>query len=159
MRVLVQRIREGWIEFEDGPPTPRAGTGLLALVGFKTGDEQYLLEPMAAKLLNLRVLDDGSGRMNRSLLDSGACLMLVSQFTLYADCRKGRRPSFSEALAPARAAELYERFEAICRAGAPKVFCGLFGAKMQVNLVNDGPVTIMLDSFELGFAPSPAGGS
>ncbi len=153
MRVLLQRIREGWIEFKDVPPTRRVGAGLLALVGFQAGDGEALLEPMAAKMLNLRVLDDPSGRMNLSLLETGGALLLVSQFTLYADCRKGRRPGFSGALAPGPAEELYERFEAICRSRAPLVVGGVFGAEMQVHLVNDGPVTILLDSRELGLEP------
>lgn len=157
MRVVLQRIREGWVEFNDGPPTRKAGRGLLALVGFEKRDEEGLLEPMASKMLNLRIMDDPSGRMNLSLLETGGDLLLVSQFTLYADCRKGRRPDFSGALAPEQAAALYGRFETICTAIANEVVVGVFGAEMQVNLVNDGPVTILLDSAELGFTPNRPG--
>ncbi|MBI4081619.1 MAG: D-tyrosyl-tRNA(Tyr) deacylase [Candidatus Lambdaproteobacteria bacterium] len=147
MRVLVQRVREAWVEYE-GTRTPRAGAGLLALVGFRRGDDARVLEPMAHKLVNLRVLDDGEGRMNRSLLDCRAELVLVPQFTLYADCTQGRRPSFFESLEPEAAAGLYGQFVARCDALAP-TSTGKFGAAMQVHLVNDGPVTILLDSDEL----------
>lgn len=152
MRVLLQRVSEAWVAFEDGE-TPRAGPGLLALVGFRDGDGATLLEPMANKLLSLRVFEDEQGRMNRSLQETGGALVLVPQFTLYADCRKGRRPGFSEALAPAEAAALFEGFVGACRAAHDgEVSTGRFGAAMQVHLVNDGPVTILLDSEVLALA-------
>lgn len=149
MRILLQRIKEARVDVE-GVAGRRAGAGLLALVGFRRGDEEKLLEPMAAKLANLRIFDDGRGRMNLSLLDAGGDLVLVSQFTLYADCRKGRRPGFSDALAPDLAEPHFERFRRICAGILPTVITGSFGAEMQVHLVNDGPVTIMLDSAQLG---------
>ena len=150
MRILVQRIREGWVDFPDSTPTARAEHGILALTGFSVDDDETLLEPMAAKMVHLRIFADAAGRMNDSLLDSGGALLLVPQFTLYADCRKGRRPGFSAALAPEPAKALFQRFEQVCRAHLPEVICGRFGAEMRVHLVNDGPVTILLDSAELG---------
>lgn len=149
MRILLQRIKEARVDVE-GVAGRRAGAGLLALVGFQRGDEEKLLEPMGAKLANLRIFADGQGRMNLSLLDTGGDLVLVSQFTLYADCRKGRRPGFSDALAPDLAEPQFERFCSICSGILPTVITGSFGAEMQVHLVNDGPVTIMLDSAQLG---------
>jgi D-tyrosyl-tRNA(Tyr) deacylase len=158
VRILIQRVRSAWVEFEDGSETPRSGPGLLALVGFRAGDGGALLEPMARKLTELRIFADDAGKMNRSLLDIAGDLVLVSQFTLYADCRKGRRPSFVDALEPAQAEALYGRFAAICAGLARVVTSGRFGAMMNVHLVNDGPVTVMLDSGELGIAErrSPA---
>lgn len=156
MRILVQRIAEGWVE-TNGIATLRAGHGLLALVGFRTGDAESLLEPMATKLIHLRVLADDHGRMNRALPETGGRLLLVPQFTLYADSSEGRRPSFVRAMPPAQAQDLYDRFVTCCRnlcapAGV-EVLTGTFGAMMQVHLVNDGPVTILLDSTELGMEP------
>lgn len=148
MRLVVQRVRDAWLQIED-EETPPAGPGLLALVGFHRDDGEALLEPMANKLVHLRIFDDGEGRMNRSLLDTGGKLSLVSQFTLYADCRKGRRPSFVHALAPERAEPLYDRFVEICAARVPVATSGSFGAHMTVHLINEGPVTILLDSREL----------
>lgn len=158
MRLLVQRIREGWVEIA-GAETPRTGPGLLALIGFRAADTEAILEPMAAKLVHLRILADEQGRMNRSLADTAGGLILVSQFTLYADCAQGRRPSFTAALAPGPAEALYDRFVAICRSHCAAlgigVVTGQFGATMGVHLVNDGPVTILLDSAELGLDPVP----
>lgn len=149
MRVVLQRISEACV-ISDGVPGPKAGKGLLALVGFGRGDDEKLLTPMAEKIVNLRIFEDGDGRMNNSLLDSGGELVVVSQFTLYADSRKGRRPGFSGALDAADAMTLFERFCTICGKFVPAVTPGVFGAEMQVHLVNDGPVTILLDSAELG---------
>lgn len=148
MRVLLQRVSEAWVEIE-GRATPKCGLGLVALVGFGQGDHEGLLEPMAAKMMALRIFDDGEGRMNLSLDDCGGTLVLVSQFTLYAGVAKGRRPSFTGALEPAQAEGLFQRFGEACRRGAPNLIMGEFGAKMRVHLVNDGPVTILLDSTEL----------
>lgn len=149
MRILVQRVRSARVEWPGGATEP-IGPGLLGLVGLHREDGPALLEPMAAKLVHLRVFEDDEGRMNRSLLECRGGLVLVPQFTLYADCRKGRRPAFVDALAPDAAHALYERFVATCRQHAPAARSGCFGAKMQVHLVNDGPVTILLDSAELG---------
>jgi D-tyrosyl-tRNA(Tyr) deacylase len=159
MRILVQRIAQGWVEV-DGAATAKAGRGLLALVGFQASDTGALLEPMATKLIHLRILADGQGRMNLALADVGGSLVLVSQFTLYADSRQGRRPSFVAAMPPQAAQEMYDRFVARCREMcAPLglgIVTGTFGAMMQVHLVNDGPVTILLDSVELGLEPGAA---
>jgi D-tyrosyl-tRNA(Tyr) deacylase len=149
MRVILQRIGEARV-IAEGEAGPKAGNGLLALVGFQQGDHAALLEPMAGKIVNLRIFEDSGGRMNRSLLDDEGDLVLVSQFTLYADCRKGRRPGFSSALEPSLAKELFESFCQVCRQMTPSVITGVFGARMAVHLVNDGPVTILLDSAELG---------
>lgn len=158
VRVLIQRVTSAKVEWEGGLAGP-IGKGLLCLVGFGEGDGETLIAPMVDKMVNLRIFEDEGNRMNRSLLDLNADLMLVPQFTLYADCRKGRRPGFSAALAPCRAKEFFIRFEESCRGvsgGASssgtfsgRVFSGGFGASMQVHLVNDGPVTIMLDSQQL----------
>jgi D-tyrosyl-tRNA(Tyr) deacylase len=145
MRVLLQRIRDGWVE-TGGTETPRAGAGILALVGFHRDDHAEFLEPMAKKLIQLRIFEDEQGKMNRSLLEVKGHLVVVPQFTLYADTRKGRRPDFFEVLAPAPAAELFSRFVALCRSLTQPVSAGTFGADMQVHLVNDGPVTILLDT-------------
>lgn len=145
MRVLLQRIRQGWVETAAGT-TPRAGPGILALVGFHRDDRAEVLEPMANKLIHLRIFEDPQGKMNHALTDVGGHLVIVPQFTLYADCRKGRRPDFLSALAPQPAAALFEQFVALCRAAVGAVTTGTFGAAMQVHLVNDGPVTILLDS-------------
>jgi D-tyrosyl-tRNA(Tyr) deacylase len=159
MRVLVQRVKSAWVTFEDGSETHHAGPGLLALVGFKAGDGAALLEPMARKMIDLRVFPDAEGRMNRSLLEAGGELTVVSQFTLYADCRKGRRPSFVGALEPARAEALYAEFVRRCERMATVAAQGRFGAMMNVHLVNDGPVTIMLDSDELGLPRGETAGA
>jgi len=161
MRILVQRIAQGWVEV-DGVATAKAGRGLLALVGFRASDTGALLEPMAKKLIHLRVLADEQGRMNLALATAGGSLVLVSQFTLYADSSQGRRPSFLTAMPPLPAQEMYDRFVAQCRdLCAPLgvgIVTGTFGAMMRVHLINDGPVTILLDSAELGLEPAPARG-
>lgn len=132
--------------------TEQAGPGLLCLVGFNREDVAGVLEHMADKLIHLRIFADEHGRMNRSLVETGGGLVLVPQFTLYADCRKGRRPGFSDALEPAAAREMFEAFVQICREHLSGVIAGRFGAHMKVHLVNDGPVTILLDSNELRLA-------
>ena len=148
MRLLVQRVSQAWVTME-GTQTPEAGRGLLVLVGFTAGDHQGLLEPLADKVVHLRVFPDGAGRMNLGLLEVAGDLVLVPQFTLYADCSKGRRPSFFQALEPQAAAALFEQFVAACRRWVPQATAGKFGADMQVHLVNDGPVTLWLDSAAL----------
>ena len=154
MRVLVQRVREAWVAFADGSETRRSGPGMLALVGFTEGDSAELLEPMASKLLHLRIFDDAEGRMNLGLAEVSGDLTLVSQFTLYADMRKGRRPSFAKALEPGLARELFDGFVAVCRKEKPGLALGRFGEPMQVHSINDGPVTLLLDSRELGIGES-----
>ncbi len=122
------------------------GPGLLLLVGFTEGDDESALRWMADKVLGLRVFTDDEGRMNRDLAEVQGGLLVVSQFTLYGDTRKGRRPSFVKAAHPEVAIPLYERFVELLREGAPgDVATGVFGAMMSVELVNDGPVTLVLE--------------
>ncbi len=122
---------------------------MAVLVGVGQGDTKSTADRLLGKLLNLRIFADENGKMNRSVVEIGGALLLVSQFTLYADCRKGRRPSFTDAAAPDLARELYDYFVTACRATDLVVACGVFAADMQVSLINEGPVTILLDSREL----------
>lgn len=153
MRIVVQRVQSARVEWEQGG-TPGIGPGLLCLVGLHRSDGPGVLEPMAEKLLHLRIFEDEAGRMNRSLVDTGGGLILVPQFTLYADCRKGRRSGFADALEPEAARRLFLAFVQCCEQSQPGVQVGCFGTHMRVHLVNDGPVTIVLDSAELGL-PRP----
>lgn len=121
------------------------GPGLLVLAGFTEGDDEDALRWMAEKILNLRIFQDDEDRMNRSVLDTGGGVLVVSQFTLYGDARKGRRPSFISAAAPDLARPLYQRFVEIVRETVPGVQQGEFGAMMEVSLVNDGPVTLIVE--------------
>lgn len=144
MRVIVQRVSEAAVDVE-GRRVSSIGPGLLVLAAFRSDDGEEELRWMARKCLELRVFEDGEGKMNRSLLDEGGGLLVVSQFTLYGNCRKGRRPSYTES-APAEEAErLYERFLGILRGEYGRVAEGIFGAKMRVELVNDGPVTLVIE--------------
>ncbi|HEY7472663.1 MAG TPA: D-aminoacyl-tRNA deacylase [Gemmatimonadota bacterium] len=151
MRVCLQRVSEAWVAVLDPSgerrETGRIGPGLLALVGFAPGDDRGVLEWMAGKIADLRLFGSGpDGGFDRSLRDTGGGLLVVSQFTLYADARKGRRPDFAAAAPFDVAGELYRDFCALCAAELPgKVETGEFGARMQVGLVNDGPVTLWLE--------------
>jgi D-tyrosyl-tRNA(Tyr) deacylase len=144
VRVIVQRVEKASVSVE-GRITGEIGRGLLALVGFRDGDGPDELTWMAGKLPALRLFADSEGRMNRDVREVGGEMLIVSQFTLYGDVRKGRRPSFIEAAAPERARSLYDEFVNLCRAGVVPVATGEFGAVMKVSLVNDGPVTLMLE--------------
>jgi D-tyrosyl-tRNA(Tyr) deacylase len=124
----------------------RIGPGLVVLVGIAKTDSEADLKILAEKTVNLRVFEDEQGKMNRSLLDTGGQVLCVSQFTLYGDCRKGRRPSYDQAAGPEAARHLYEAFVAALRAYGVPVATGQFQAMMEVELVNDGPVTLLLDS-------------
>jgi D-aminoacyl-tRNA deacylase len=148
MRVVVQRVSRASVEV-DGRLTGAIGSGLLVLAGLADGDTQADLELIADKIVHLRIFGDEEGKMNRSLLDVGGGLLVVSQFTLHADCRKGRRPSFTRAAAPERATALFDEFVERLRGYGAPVETGVFGAMMNVELVNAGPVTIILDSDEL----------
>lgn len=149
MRIVIQRVKNASVTI-DGEVSGAIGQGLLALVGFCEEDTQALLEPMAEKMINLRIFTDDADKMNLSLIDVGGELLAVSQFTLYADCRKGRRPSFNLAKNPAEAEMLYDKFVDICSDKLGKaVQTGSFGADMKVELLNDGPVTIVLDSVDI----------
>ncbi|MEW5994420.1 MAG: D-aminoacyl-tRNA deacylase [Candidatus Zixiibacteriota bacterium] len=144
MRVLVQRTTGVEVRI-DGRIHSRAGPGLLLLVGTKTGDTEQACAFLADKAVNLRIFEDDAGKMNRSALDVGAEIMIVSQFTLYADTRKGRRPSFTDAMEPTEAEHLYNRFVQLVRASGLTAQTGVFGARMDIRLTNSGPVTILLE--------------
>jgi D-tyrosyl-tRNA(Tyr) deacylase len=145
MRVVLQRVARAAVSV-DGAPVASIGGGFLALVGVGHGDEAIDAERLATKVSTLRVFADAAGKMNRSLSDVGGSVLVVSQFTLYADLRKGRRPSWTDAADPDRAAELVEAFAAALERIGVAVGRGVFGAHMQVELLNDGPVTLLLDS-------------
>ena len=133
MKAVLQRVREASVTV-DGRVVGEIGAGLLVLAGMASGDDEASLRAMAAKIVNLRIFEDDAGKMNLSLLDTGGALLVVSQFTLFADCRKGRRPSFMGAAPPADAAALFERFVAILREMCPRVETGVFQAMMGVRL-------------------------
>ena len=140
---LLQRVREARVEV-DGATIGAIGPGLLVLVCAERGDTDAIGDRMLAKILKLRVFADESGKMNRSVQDTAGGLLVVSQFTLAADTKGGNRPSFTQAAAPDEGRRLYDLFVAQARAAHPVVETGVFGADMQVHLVNDGPVTIPL---------------
>ena len=149
MRIVIQKVKYSSVTI-DGEVKGKIGEGLMALVGFCEADTESLLVPMAEKMVNLRIFTDADDKMNLSLIDTEGELLVVSQFTLYADCRKGRRPSFTGAKAPGEANMLYEKFVDVCEKAIGKpVQTGEFGADMKVELLNDGPVTIILDSDEI----------
>ena len=153
MRVLVQRVSRAEVRVrgESGGTrtTGRIDTGFVLLVGFTHDDDDARLSWMADKVIGLRVFGDGEGKMNRALEEVGGALLVVSQFTLYGDARRGRRPSWSDAAPPEAAEPLYELFVAEARRLVPRVETGSFRRMMEVELVNDGPVTILLDSRKL----------
>jgi D-tyrosyl-tRNA(Tyr) deacylase len=145
MRVLLQRVTQASVTVE-GREIAAIGRGFLALVGVTHDDAHGTTARLAAKLVKLRVFDDEHGLMNLSILETGGEVLAVSQFTLYADTRKGNRPGFTDAAPPVQGEELYEAFVAGVRAAGVPVATGIFGAHMQVSLVNDGPVTILLEA-------------
>ncbi len=150
MRVVLQRAARGSVTV-DGRVVGAIERGFVALVGITHSDTPDLVALLARKTAGLRVFEDDAGKMNLSALDIGAGVLVVSQFTLYADARKGRRPGFTEAAPPAVAAPLVDHYAACLRAeGIARVEQGVFGAMMTVEIINDGPVTIVLDSAELG---------
>jgi len=145
MRAVVQRVKEASVTV-GGEVKGRIGHGLLVLLGVAIGDTDADADAMAEKVANLRVFADDQGQMNRSVLDAGGELLVVSQFTLLGDARRGRRPSYIDAAPPEEANRLYERFVGAARGLGLHVETGVFRAMMDVGLVNDGPVTILLDS-------------
>ena len=145
MRVVLQRVRSACVRVGDRE-CGRIGCGLVALVGVGRDDGPADVAYTAGKICNLRLFDDDAGRMNQSLQDVGGGLLVVSQFTLYGDCRRGRRPSFDAAAQPDAARQMYAALVAALRAAGLAVETGEFQARMQVELVNDGPVTLLLDS-------------
>jgi D-tyrosyl-tRNA(Tyr) deacylase len=147
MRLLIQRVSEARVEV-DGKVTGKIGTGLAVLVGVARTDMEKEVHYLVDKLIHLRIFPDDSGKMNLNILQAGGALLIVSQFTLYGDCRRGRRPSFDAAARPGQAERLYGAFVAAARAGGVPVATGVFQAHMMLHLVNDGPVTILIDSVE-----------
>jgi D-tyrosyl-tRNA(Tyr) deacylase len=145
MRAVLQRVLEAKVEV-DAAVVGQIGPGLLVLLGVGQGDDEKDLAWMVEKISLLRIFEDEAGKMNRSVLDTSKAILAVSQFTLFADTRKGRRPSFLEAMAPDEARRLYLKFCESSRAAGLTVAEGIFAASMKVSLVNDGPVTICLDS-------------
>lgn len=145
MRALLQRVSRA--EVSVGERTVGSiGPGLLVLLGIGHGDDEATADALARRISELRIFEDDDGRTNRSLLDTGGEALVVSQFTLYADTRRGRRPGFTDAAAPARAMELWQRVAAGIEAQGVRTAMGEFGAEMAVELVNDGPFTIWLDT-------------
>ena len=145
MRAVVQRVKRASVRV--GPQVVgEIGSGLLVLVGVAQGDGEAAADYLAGKVAGLRIFEDGEGKMNRSVSEAGGAVLAVSQFTLYGDVRRGKRPSFDAAARPEEARRLYERFVARLRAAGLRCETGRFQEMMDVELVNDGPVTILLDS-------------
>ena len=145
MRAVVQRVKEARVEVNESRVS-RIDTGLLVYLGVQQTDELADVEYMCDKIAGLRIFEDSAGKMNLSIQEAGGSLLLVSQFTLYGDCRKGKRPSFSEAAPPEKARMLYELLTAKCRERGITVETGVFREMMKVYSINDGPVTLLLDS-------------
>lgn len=148
MRLVIQRVTEASVKV-DGTVIGQIGKGFLVLWGAKNGDTEKEADYLAAKLCKLRVFEDEQGKMNLGLKDVGGELLIISQFTLYAGCRKGNRPNFMEAMGPEQSEPLYQYFLKQCRKEIPVVEKGEFGADMKVSLLNDGPVTIVMDTDEM----------
>ena len=148
MRALVQRVSDARVSI-DGEIVGQCGKGYLVLLGVGDGDGQAQIERLWSKIFKMRIFEDENGKTNLSLADVDGEVLVVSQFTLYANCKKGNRPSFTQAGAPQAAEELYEAFVERARADVVHVQTGKFGAMMQVSLTNDGPFTIWLDTDEL----------
>lgn len=148
MRFVIQRVKEASVQAEQ-EVIGEIKKGYLVLIGVSDSDTEQVADRMIKKMIGLRIFEDENGKTNLSLADVGGGLLLVSQFTLYANCKKGNRPSFIEAGAPDKANELYEYVIRECKKTVPEVQTGSFGAEMEVSLVNDGPFTILLDSEKL----------
>lgn len=145
MKAVIQRVRRASVTV-DGVVSGAIGGGLLVLLGVGKGDTESAADYLAAKIAGLRIFPDAEGKMNLSLVDTGGAMLVVSQFTLYGDCRKGRRPSFDAAAPPDEARRLYEYFVSRIRAANIPVETGVFQAHMDVELLNDGPVTLIVES-------------
>jgi len=145
MRAVVQRVKASSVTVDD-EPVGKIGKGLLVLLGVAQADQTADADFLSEKIVNLRIFEDEQGKMNRSLIDIGGEMLVVSQFTLLGDCRKGRRPSFIDAAGPEKANELYEYFAVKVRKKGVPVATGRFRAMMDVALINDGPVTLILES-------------
>ena len=147
MRLVIQRVREARVTVNNGT-TGSIRSGLLVFLGVSRTDTVEDANYLTGKLLGLRIFPDEDGKMNRDVRETGGSLLIVSQFTLYGDCRRGRRPSFDQAAAPEQAQDLYNYFVESAKRGSVPVETGVFQAMMQVHIVNDGPVTILIDSAE-----------
>ena len=148
MRVVLQRVKHASVQV-DGKETGSIGQGFLILLGVSDTDDESTADKMADKICKLRIFEDENEKMNRSLEDVGGQVLVVSQFTLYGNCKKGRRPEFLAAARPELAVPLYEKFVALCRDKGFHVETGEFGASMEVESVNDGPVTLIVDTDQL----------
>ena len=148
MRFVVQRVTESEVKV-DGEVLGKIGKGFMVLIGVSNTDTKEIADKMIKKMIGLRIFEDENGKTNLSLDSVGGELLLISQFTLYANCKKGNRPSFIEAGAPDMASDMYEYIIAKCKEQVPVVERGQFGADMKVSLINDGPFTIILDSDNL----------
>ena len=152
MKFLIQRVTEASVSV-DNQIIGQIGKGFLVFIGVSQTDSKEIADKMVKKLIGLRIFEDENGKTNLDLKAVSGGLLLISQFTLYADCRKGNRPSFINAGSPDKANELYEYMIALCRQEISDVQTGSFGADMKIKLLNDGPFTIMFDSAELGLEP------
>lgn len=148
MKVVIQRVKQASVTVDE-KCISKINRGFLLLVGITHEDDEIIAAKMADKIAHLRVFTDDQDKMNLGLMDVGGEILSISQFTLYADCKKGRRPSFDQAGRPAMAQPLYEKFNRLLQEQGIVVKTGIFGADMKVELLNDGPVTIVLDSREL----------
>ena len=148
MRFVIQRVRHASVTI-DGEVRGKIGKGFMVLIGIGADDTKEIADKLVRKLVNMRIFEDSEGRTNLGLKDVGGGLLLISQFTLYADCKKGNRPSFTKAGAPAKAEQLVEYINDECSKEIPVVEKGEFGADMKVELLNDGPFTVILDSDEI----------
>jgi D-aminoacyl-tRNA deacylase len=155
MRAVVQRVTSASVEV-NGQIVGDIGAGLLVLLGVSKADAVSAADFLAEKIVNLRIFEDDAGKMNRSLIDEGGAMLVVSQFTLYGDCRKGRRPSFDSAAPAGQARSLYEHFVDAVRRLNVRVETGIFQATMAVSLVNDGPVTLIVESPSSSSSPDGA---
>ena len=148
MRLVIQKVSQSSVKI-DGKIVGAIEKGYMVLVGITNGDDETLVEKMVDKLVNLRIFEDENDKLNLSVLDVNGSILSISQFTLYANCKKGRRPSFIDAAKPDVSSPLYDYFNKMLEKKGVKVERGVFGAMMEVSLINDGPVTIILDSKEI----------
>ena len=148
MRFCIQVVKQASVDIE-GKRVSEIGPGMLVLVGVGKEDDEAVADKMIAKLLKMRIFSDADGKTNLSLADIDGEMLLVSQFTLYADCKHGNRPSFTNSMGPQRAEELYDYIAGSIRPQVKKLGLGVFGADMQVSLINDGPFTVILDSADI----------
>ena len=147
MRLVIQRSKDASVTV-DNKVVGKIDSGFVILVGFTEGDAEEIIDKMISKVINLRIFDDEDGVMNKSLLDVGGSILSISQFTLYADTRKGRRPSYIKALRGEESTILYDKWNQNLRKTGITIETGIFGADMKVSLINDGPITIVMDSGE-----------